>query len=230
MQLATARSDVSSPDPLRESCGRRVPGDDPWVVEAAERGARYGIKAYTAREWDPEINLYYYRARYYDPKIGRFISEDPIRLRGGINLYAYVSANPTTFSDPLGLFKLVPGVPPVKNSIMREFLECMDCCTGREQTITATTGPEKHQDPGHAGGTSVDVRPTGTPSKIMFSCAASCGAAYALDERSRRTKYWSGAHYHFQLVPPKEPKLPNDLPTGGGSGKAGCKPCRKVSE
>lgn len=35
--------------------------------------------AFTGREWDAETGLYYYRARYYDPRIGRFISEDPIR-------------------------------------------------------------------------------------------------------------------------------------------------------
>jgi uncharacterized protein RhaS with RHS repeats len=45
----------------------------------------------------------YYRARYYDPKIGRFISEDPIRLRGGVNVYEYAHNNPTRFGDPLGL-------------------------------------------------------------------------------------------------------------------------------
>jgi RHS repeat-associated protein len=39
--------------------------------------------AYTGREWDPETGLYYYRARYFDPKIGRFISEDPIGFEGG---------------------------------------------------------------------------------------------------------------------------------------------------
>jgi RHS repeat-associated protein len=103
MQLAAARSDAPFPKPLRESSGHRVLGDDPWVVEAARRGGRYGIKAYTAREWDPEINLYYYRARYYDPRVGRFISEDPIGMFGGINLYLYVDDCPTTLRDPSGL-------------------------------------------------------------------------------------------------------------------------------
>jgi RHS repeat-associated protein len=68
-----------------------------------EAGAAEPGYAYTAREWDPEINLYYYRARYYDPKIGRFISEDPIGLRGGVNLYAYVHNRPVRFIDPMGL-------------------------------------------------------------------------------------------------------------------------------
>jgi RHS repeat-associated protein len=38
---------------------------------------------------DPETGLYYYRARYYSPAIGRFLQTDPIGTRGGINLYAY---------------------------------------------------------------------------------------------------------------------------------------------
>lgn len=61
---------------------------------------RYG---YTGREWDADANLYYYRNRWYDPQSGRFISEDPIGLDGGINLYAYVENDPVNLSDPSGL-------------------------------------------------------------------------------------------------------------------------------
>jgi RHS repeat-associated protein len=60
--------------------------------------------AYAGREYDQETGFYYYRARYYDPMAGRFISEDPIRLRGGdLNYYRYVRNNPVNFYDPLGL-------------------------------------------------------------------------------------------------------------------------------
>jgi RHS repeat-associated protein len=59
--------------------------------------------AFTGREWDAETGLYYYRARYYDPAIGRFISEDPIGLAAGPNFYAYVSNQPTMLRDPFGL-------------------------------------------------------------------------------------------------------------------------------
>jgi len=45
----------------------------------------------------------YKRNRYYDPKTGRFNSEDPIGLAGGINLYAYAGNNPVMFADPFGL-------------------------------------------------------------------------------------------------------------------------------
>jgi len=47
--------------------------------------------------------FYYMRARYYDPEVGRFISEDPIGFEGGINLYAYASNNPILLIDPSGL-------------------------------------------------------------------------------------------------------------------------------
>ena len=47
----------------------------------------------------------YYRARWYDPNLGRFISEDPIGLNGGVNQYAYVSNNPVNATDPTGLYE-----------------------------------------------------------------------------------------------------------------------------
>jgi RHS repeat-associated protein len=64
---------------------------------------------YTGRENDG-TGLYYYRARYYSPGLQRFISEDPIGLLGGLNLYAYVGNNPINSIDPEGkgpiLFKI----------------------------------------------------------------------------------------------------------------------------
>ena len=45
----------------------------------------------------------YYRARYYDPAIGRFLNEDPIGFRAGTNFYSYVQGDPVGFPDPLGL-------------------------------------------------------------------------------------------------------------------------------
>jgi RHS repeat-associated protein len=59
---------------------------------------------YTGRENDGATGLYYYRARYYSPAMGRFISEDPIGLAGGTNFYAYANGNPINGRDPLGLF------------------------------------------------------------------------------------------------------------------------------
>jgi RHS repeat-associated protein len=57
---------------------------------------------YTGREFDKETGLYFNRARYYDPTGGRFISEDPIGLEGGINFYGYAFDSPTNLRDPSG--------------------------------------------------------------------------------------------------------------------------------
>lgn len=62
--------------------------------------------AYTGRERDDLTGLYYYRARWYDPQTGRFLSEDPIGLAGGINTYSYVSNNPVNRVDPSGLYEI----------------------------------------------------------------------------------------------------------------------------
>ena len=65
---------------------------------------------YTGRE-DDGTGLYYYRARYYDPQIGRFISEDPMGFEAGINFYAYVGNNPVNGNDPTGLVAFVYAAP-----------------------------------------------------------------------------------------------------------------------
>lgn len=59
---------------------------------------------FTGREFDNFSGLQYSRARFYDPNIGRFISEDPIGFGGGdVNLYGYVLNRPNRFRDPTGL-------------------------------------------------------------------------------------------------------------------------------
>jgi RHS repeat-associated protein len=58
---------------------------------------------YMARELDSSTGLYYVRARWYDPALARFISEDPIGLAGGMNTYAYVENDPVNRRDPSGL-------------------------------------------------------------------------------------------------------------------------------
>lgn len=68
---------------------------------------------YTARESDGLVggtagsSLYYYRARYYDPVLKRFLSGDPLGLVAGLNLYAYVGGDPIIGRDPLGLLNFV---------------------------------------------------------------------------------------------------------------------------
>ena len=94
-----------------------------------EAGARDGF-AFTGREWDPETGLYYYRARYYDPRAGRFISEDPIGFDAGPNFYSYVGGNPTRFTDPLGLEIFPNGVPQMEIRDGKGTLRILAAATG----------------------------------------------------------------------------------------------------
>jgi RHS repeat-associated protein len=57
---------------------------------------------FTGRRYDPETGTYYYRARYYDPELRRFLEPDPIGYVDGMNLYAYVGNSPVNFIDPSG--------------------------------------------------------------------------------------------------------------------------------
>ena len=63
---------------------------------------------FTGREYDNETGLYYYRARYYSPTLGRFISQDPRSFAAGdANLYRYVFNSPLNSTDPTGELAIV---------------------------------------------------------------------------------------------------------------------------
>jgi RHS repeat-associated protein len=78
---------------------------DAWgSVEAGSSEPGY---SFTGREWDPQTALYYYRARYFSPGMGRFISEDPLSFDAGVHFYAYAENNPSNWVDPTGQYSQI---------------------------------------------------------------------------------------------------------------------------
>ena len=76
---------------------------DPYGVATSAGTATTNAFQFTGRENDgTTAGLMFYRARFYNPSWGRFVSEDPIGIRGGINLYAYVGGQPTDKTDRYG--------------------------------------------------------------------------------------------------------------------------------
>jgi RHS repeat-associated protein len=88
---------LTTPDGTLETQYTYSPFGDTAIAGASDNALQF-----TGREQDG-TGLYYYRARYYHPGLQRFVSEDPIGLSGGPNLYAYVNNNPVNYVDPLGL-------------------------------------------------------------------------------------------------------------------------------
>jgi RHS repeat-associated protein len=79
--------------------------------------------------FDAETGLYYYRARYYDPLLGRFISEDPSGLDGGINFYTYAENDALGYVDPFGLTDCKK---PCTVHIPQPLLQVVDTIFGEE--------------------------------------------------------------------------------------------------
>ncbi|NUQ39712.1 MAG: hypothetical protein HUU23_18370, partial [Caldilineales bacterium] len=80
---------------------------DPWGNLIATGGSNPNLTnpfRFAGREWDADSGLYYLRARYYDPDLGRFLSRDPLHLTmPGANHYLYAANNPANAGDPMGL-------------------------------------------------------------------------------------------------------------------------------
>lgn len=87
--------------------------------------------AFQGREFDKESGLYYFRARYYDPRLGRFISEDPLGFEGGANFFAFVHNNPINSTDPLGL----KGNPEYCRRLLETIQNIIDKIKEREREL-----------------------------------------------------------------------------------------------
>ncbi len=117
---------------------------------------------FTGREWDRETGLYYYRARYYDPMEGRFVSKDPIGLDGGMNVYTYTEDNPINFTDPFGLLSYDQIKSQVAaNNLSGQSNELITCVCWKESTFNPNGQNPNSSARGLMGVTKAAARDTG---------------------------------------------------------------------
>lgn len=157
---------------------------------------------YTGREFSEE-GLYFYRARYLDPGLGRFFNRYLFRLSKGRHFYSYVTNNPIKYNDPFGYFGEITDNQYKDSSVYHlqgdalTLATCIEDCLMEEITITSGSEPEVNgkkrasNDP-HLSHQAFDMRNWGLQSSQhdVLCCAVLCGAQWA----------HGGNHYHFQTV------------------------------
>lgn len=190
-------------------------------------GNSYG---YTGREFAEE-GRYFYRARYLDPGLGRFVSRDLFRPRKGGSFYSYVPNNPVLCNDPSGLwhYKTPPWDPRTvwpANPDVESRLDCLQQKIGGFD-FTVTEGRRFWGDPtsAHWTGDAADISGTRHGMDHVWSCkvlaaAKKCGF-------KRVCKHRILQHYHVDTDP-------NDK--GGVCGGSGwedyydpCELCKTIS-
>jgi RHS repeat-associated protein len=187
---------------------------------------------FTGRE-DDGTGLYYYRARYYSPALARFISEDPLGIRGGdLNLYRYAGGSPVGVVDPSGLCNIVVRFSPVAFGLA---YHAYILTTDDNGTQFFRGGPAPGY-PGPSSGSSgaSSSSPGGASSQSSRSCSSNSGSSNSGNSSSpgsgpggpgQNTGPWgplttTAGPYTPDSVdydpgnPPSVPVLSNDAPCG----------------
>ncbi|MDH5670345.1 MAG: RHS repeat-associated core domain-containing protein, partial [Nitrospira sp.] len=157
---------------------------------------------FTGRENDG-TGLYYYRARYYSPRMGRFVSEDP-SAADAENVYPYVDNSPLNFIDPTGRVVQYPAgdcvltynKPPTATERVAPLTEIKLCalqkCFGQTLIITGGAESHSHKARAHKEGRAVDfgfnsnqsIDPGKNPAGAdkFLCCAKKAGFGYGIKE------------------------------------------------
>ncbi|SEL46706.1 RHS repeat-associated core domain-containing protein, partial [Variovorax sp. YR750] len=131
----------------------------------SEAGRRAGFRnpiRFQGQYWDEETGLHYNRYRYYEPRLGRFLSRDPMGLLGGTNTHAY-SLNPTEWVDPLGLSARKPQCPINGAAIYADKRARIEALIAQHDYADAGHINSNPQIPGGVSGAILNERTTGLP-------------------------------------------------------------------
>jgi RHS repeat-associated protein len=179
-------------------------GTDATNANPAGAGAfTYNLR-FPGQIFDGQAGLHYNYFRDFDPAIGRYAESDPVGLESGIDTYLYVDANPISFVDPYGMWKVKgPQVPDPNtvNPLLYVFLNCVQRCYGSAWELIVTATTNDHTSGAHVRGRAVDLRlPEGAiGADNAVCCSLSCGARYVQDEYSYPSANATAGHIHAQL-------------------------------
>jgi RHS repeat-associated protein len=152
------------------------------------------------REYDYELNLYYFRARYYDPIMGRFLQTDPMGYQDSLNLYQAFNMNGVNFTDPMGLDKgstenvrwvlSQPGIETGEEFLERDFNNFLSNFKSKESVLQYSAWwLDKYgiYVPGLGAGTKMGTAVTGTTV-----------SGYSINETERSNRLlWGGFEFAF---------------------------------
>ncbi len=113
---------VGSVKAVTDSAGKTVYNADylAFGTQFAKDGDFDETHGFTGKEYDSDTGLYYFAGRWYDPDLGRFISEDPVDDPNSPNLYSYCANNPLSNIDPTG-YDLASTISSVCSAISSAF-------------------------------------------------------------------------------------------------------------